>query len=176
MRFMFSMVLIFSVNISFAQPPSTEAVMKTAEKEAQASGKNIFVIFHASWCIWCHRMDTAMNEGAMKPLFEKNYVIKHLTVLESDKKKNMENPGAEAMMEKYQGKDQGIPFWIVFDKNGKYLANSRMQKEDGAPGDNTGCPATDKEVDYFIQVLKKTSSLNQSQLDQIKARFLKIGS
>jgi len=36
---------------------------------------------------------------------------------------------------------------------------------------NTGCPATKKEVDYFIEVLKKTTDLKEDQLEKIRTRF-----
>ncbi len=176
MKFILTWLFMVSVFIVNAQPPSASEVMKTAELKAKATGKNIFVIFHASWCIWCHRMDSAMNEPALKPLFQNNYVIEHLTILEGKEKKHLENPGAEEMFEKYHGKGQGIPFWLVFDKNGKLLSNSRIPKPDGSEGNNAGCPATDEEVGFFVQVLKKTSNLNDAEINTIRERFLKINS
>lgn len=175
MKILFSALLLIMAASVQAQPPSAEAIMNAAKKEAAASGKNVFVIFHASWCIWCHRMDTAMSEPALKPLFNKNYVIKHLTVLESDQKKSLENPGADAMLEKYHGKDGGIPYWLIFDKNGTLLADSRAPQPDGKKS-NVGCPATEEEVAYFAEVLKKTSSLNDAQITSIKERFRKFDS
>lgn len=175
MRLIFILLASFFFSATFGQVPSASKIMNQARTEASASGKNIFIIFHASWCIWCHRMDSAMNEPEMKPLFEKNYIIKHLTVLESDNKKNLENPGAEEMLNEYHGKDQGIPFWLIFDKNGKLLADSRIPNPDGSGGSNTGCPAQPDEVAYFIKVLKNTSSLKDLELNRIKTRFLRIG-
>jgi len=48
-----------------------------------------------------------------------------------------------------------------------------MRKEGDGPekGDNAGCPATEKEVDFFIDVLKKTSSISKEQLEIIRKRF-----
>ncbi len=170
-----ALLLITTLTIQ-AQPPSATEIMNEAKKESAASGKNILVIFHASWCGWCHKMDTAMNEPAMKPLFEKNYVIKHLTVLESPNKKALENPGADAMLEKYHGKEGGIPFWLIFDKNGKLLADSREVKADGTVGENVGCPASEAEVNHFANVLKKSSKLTDLQIAMIKERFRKNSS
>lgn len=173
MKLIFSVLLLIFSSAMYAQPASSDVIMDAAKDEAAASGKNIFVIFHASWCIWCHRMDSAMNEAALKPLFDKNYVIKHLTVLESPQKKSLENPGAEAMLEKYHGKDGGIPFWLIFDKDGNLLADSRAPQADGSKS-NVGCPATEQEVEYFAGVLKETSSLNSEQIAAIKERFRKF--
>ena len=96
-------------------------------------------------------------------------------VFESKQKKNLENPGALEMLTKYNAKDEGIPFWLIFDKDEKFLADSRMTTVvNGVEKlQNTGCPATKEEVDYFIQVLKKTTSLKEDQLEKITTRFRK---
>ena len=156
--------------------PAADAVMRDARAEASRSGKNVFIIFHASWCVWCHRMDSAMNDATVKSLFDKNYVIRHLTVDESKDKKQLENPGAAALRTKYDGDQQGIPYWLIFDKNGKLLADSRLHDANGKlTGNNVGCPPEPGEVAYFIRVLKETSRLDESQLDRIQKRFSKIG-
>lgn len=118
-------------------------------------------------------MDTAMNDKAVKKFFDDNYVIRHLTVYESDKNKGLENPGATELLAKYHGNDQGIPYWLVFDKNGKLLGDSKMRKEGEGPeaGSNSGCPASEAEVEHFIDVLRKTSSLKDAQLSVIRKRF-----
>jgi thioredoxin-related protein len=157
------------------KPASAEEVIKEAKSEAAKSDRNVFVIFHASWCVWCHRMDTAMNDKTIQSFFDKNYVIKHLTLDESAGKKNLENPGAAALRTKYHGDDQGIPYWFIIDKNGKLLADSRLHSETGeVTGNNVGCPVQPDEVAYFIRVLKKTSHLSAAQLALIQKRFLEI--
>jgi thioredoxin-related protein len=167
--------LLFTNVYAQTKTESADEIIKEAKAEATAGNKNIFVIFHASWCIWCHRMDSAMNDKTVQPFFNKNYVIKHLTVDESDKNKNLENPGAAALRTKYHGDQQGIPYWFILDKNGKLLADSRVHSESGeVTGNNVGCPAQPDEVAYFVRVLKNTSHLSDAQLKLIQERFLKI--
>ena len=116
-----------------------------------------------------------MDDETCKKFFDDNFVIRQLVVDESDDKKNLENPGADELRTKYHGDGQGIPFWLVFDKNGVLLADSKMRVKDAGPetGDNTGCPASKNEVEYFISVLKKTTRLNSAQLETISERFRK---
>jgi hypothetical protein len=79
-------------------------------------------------------------------------------------------------MKKYNGEGQGIPFWLVFDAKGNLLADCQVRPEGAAlttKGQNTGCPATKEEVAYFIKVLKKTSSLNATQLAVVEKNFVK---
>jgi hypothetical protein len=118
-------------------------------------------------------MDTSMNDPVCKKFFDDNFVIRHLVVSESKDKKNLENPGAEEMKTKYHGEGMGIPYWLIFDKDGVLLADSKMRKEGEGPGQgsNTGCPATNEEVDYFVNVLKKTTKLTNDQLEVVRKRF-----
>ncbi|HEY5464417.1 MAG TPA: thioredoxin family protein [Hanamia sp.] len=169
------LLLSFACAMSQTKPAPALQVMNEAKTEAAKSNKNILVIFHASWCIWCHRMDTAMNDKTIQTFFDKSYVIKHLTVDEREDKKDLENPGASALRTEYHGEQQGIPFWFIIDKNGKLLADSRLHSEEGkVTGNNVGCPTQPGEVDYFIKILKKTSHLTDAQLALIQRRFLEI--
>ena len=171
------LLLVVSIPSLFAQkaPASADEIMKEAFAVAKKQDKKVLVMFHASWCGWCHKMDTSLNDASVKKFFDDNFVIRHLVVAESDGKKNLENPGGQDMLEKYDGKDQGIPFWLIFDKDEKFLADSRMKSiVNGVEKlENTGCPASKEEVEYFIEVLKKTTPLTADQLEKIKKRFRK---
>ncbi len=171
-RLLILLLALSLVTRSFAQP-SADEVLATAYKQASSENKNIIVIFHASWCGWCHKMSASINDPQIKHFFDASFVVAHLTVLESPGKKNLENKGAEDSLNKWGGNNQGIPYWVVFNSNGALLADSRMKTADGKGLQNTGCPASSPEVDYFISVLKKTTRLNDEALTQIKTRFRK---
>lgn len=167
---------ILMTGISLAQTPETaDAILKKASTQAQKEKKNVMVIFHASWCGWCKKMDASINDAACKSLFDKSYVITHLVVMESKGKENLENPGAAELMAKYHGDKQGIPYFFIFDAKGKLLADSKMRPAGGLPGtepgSNIGCPASPEEVAYFANLLKQTSSLTDKELGVIKTRF-----
>jgi thiol-disulfide isomerase/thioredoxin len=162
--------------VCFAQrdPLPAGEIMQEAMQTAAKENKNVFIIFHASWCGWCHKMDTAINDKTCKDFFYKNYVIRHLVVDESRDKKNLENPGANDLRTKYHGDDEGIPFWLIFDKDGRLLADSQIRPNGAAidtKGENVGCPATENEVAYFIEVLKKTSHVTEAEQAAIRKRF-----
>ena len=173
-KILLAFVAILTVLYSTAQSTATaEELLKEACTRAGKENKKVMVIFTASWCGWCHRMKKNMEEADVKPFFSQQFETLLITVLESPDKKNLETPGGAAFFTKYGGDGKGIPFWLVFDKDGNLLADS--MKPDGSPTGkvNTGCPYEKEEVAYFIEVLKKTTSLNDEQLQVISKRFTK---
>ena len=175
--FSFFISLFVFVSADFAQTtqPSADDILKEAGNIAGKENKKIFVIFHASWCGWCHKMDTSMADSAIKKFFTDNYVIRHLDVMERGDKKILENAGAIDYLSKWKGDKQGVPFWVILDKNGNLLADSKLRKpgDDVDGGSNVGCPSAENEVAFFISVLKKTSGLKEAQLKLIYDRFRK---
>ena len=168
----FGFFLVTGIGYSQLVPPSADSVLREATSRAEAEKKNVLIIFHASWCGWCHKMDSALNDPACKKYFDANYVTRHLVVYESKDKKNLENAGVYELLAKYHGTEEGIPFWLVFDKEGKLLADSeRRPGGTGTKGENVGCPATAEEVQYFIDVLKKTSRISRAEEIAVEKRF-----
>jgi thioredoxin-related protein len=175
-----SLALIFTVSMmSFAQEavmPSTETVMNKAYAQAKAENKKVMVIFHASWCGWCKKMEASINEPTLKKYFDDNYVITYITVKESKGKEHLENPGSLAFLTQYKGEKAGLPFWFIADATGKALADSYIRSEGAGLdtyGNNVGCPASENEVAHFAKVLKSTSKLKDSEIAMISERFAK---
>ncbi|NJE06796.1 thioredoxin family protein, partial [Thermococcus sp. M36] len=145
-------------------------------KEAGEQNKKAFIIFHASWCGWCHKMDSSMNDASCKNYFQKNFIITHITVYEAGEKQKLNNAGAEVILKKYHADKQGIPAWFILNKSGELLADSQMRQEGkfvDSEGINVGCPANKPEVEHFIKVLKQTTSLSATDENAIRVRFLK---
>jgi thioredoxin-related protein len=163
-------LLAFAIIISksFAQTlPSAKSILSTAYNKAANENKNVFVIFHASWCGWCKKLDASINDSTTKKYFNDNFIIVHLTVQEIEKNKKLENSGAVEFLAKYKGEKAGLPFFLILDKQGKLIGDSFLNNE------NIGCPAKEKEVDYFISLLKKSSKINEEGLVIITKRFRK---
>jgi thioredoxin-related protein len=156
--------------------PSTESVMKDAYAQAAKEHKNVMVMFHASWCGWCKKMEASINEPSLNKMFTDNYVIVYLDVMEQPAKKNLENPGSLELMTQYKGEKAGLPFWFIADAKGKELADSQVRPA-GAGfdtyGKSVGCPADPSEVAFFAGILKSTSKLKDADLAMISERFAK---
>jgi thiol-disulfide isomerase/thioredoxin len=169
--------LIFSgIASSQTTPEPASKIMDAALKKASKEKKNVMIVFHASWCGWCKKFDASVNDPAVKAFFDRSFVIEHLTILESADKKNLENPGAIDIFNNNGGKDGGIPYFLIYDKKGKIIADSRMTPAGGGPDAkpaNIGCPASDEEVAAFIQILKKTSKITDKEAAAVTERFRK---
>jgi hypothetical protein len=171
-----ALILFSASTISFAQTtmPTTETVLKQAYNQAAKENKKVLLIFHASWCGWCKKMEASLNDPTCKKMFDDNYVITRLDVLEQPAKADLENPGSLDQLKKYKGEKSGLPFWVVLDAKGTLLADSQIRPKGASlntPGESMGCPAETSEVAYFAQILKATSKLNDEQLAVISKRF-----
>ncbi|RXP52289.1 thioredoxin family protein [Lutibacter sp. HS1-25] len=173
---LFVLLIALSFQITLAQetPKSAAQILKNDLQKATIENKNVFIIFKASWCGWCKKMEANINNKTINKYFTDNYVISYITVLESEKNKNLENPGAEDLLNKYGGKNQGIPFYLIFDSKANLLVDSKMIAGEEilkGEGINIGCPSTDDEIDAFIYKLQKTSNLTAEQLKAIAIQF-----
>jgi thiol-disulfide isomerase/thioredoxin len=176
-KYFLSAILMLGCSLAFAQSilPSADGVLKQAYTQAAKENKKVILIFHASWCGWCKKMEASLNDPTCKKMFDDNYVIAYLDVLENPGKENLQNPGAMDTLKKYNADKAGLPFWLILDANGTTLATSEMKPagaESAKPEDNVGCPTEDNEVVYFTQLLKATSSLSDNDLAVIQKRFL----
>ncbi|MXN93151.1 DUF255 domain-containing protein [Flavobacterium sp. Sd200] len=166
-------IKILLISLLFALPTiqataqeQASVLMQQATAQAKKEHKNVFVMFHASWCGWCKKMTKNMNSPACKKFFDDNFVTVELTVQESPKNKNLENPGADELLEQYKGEKAGLPFWVILDDKGKVLTDSFNSK-----GENLGCPSAVDEVAEFKIKLKKASKLNDRQIAVIAETF-----
>ena len=156
---------------ALASPPPAKTVLAAAESRARAEHKNVLVLFHASWCHWCHEMQGVMDEPDIKPILDQNFEIVWLTVLESDDKKADENQGGADVMASMGGANQGIPFYGILDPDGKPIISS-MAPQANKPAQNIGCPSETEERAYFSRMLKAGApNITDAQLATIDKGF-----
>src|SRR5438093_166386 len=136
---------------SQAAPPA-QILLSEAANTARAENKNVLVIFGASWCGWCRKLDRLLAAPAGSAIAN-HFVVVELTVQESQDKKALENPGGDLVMAQLGGANAGLPFYAFLDAAGKTLANSNAM----ANGGNLGYPGDAQEVAAFDRLLQKTA-------------------
>ena len=152
------------------QRPSAEQVLAAAKSAAVQQHKNIFLIFGASWCKPCHEMEAFMEDAKIRPILAKYFVIADLNVEEEQgKHPELNSPGGEKLVEDFGGKERGVPFIVFLDEQGQQLINSNRPPQGKDKGGNVGYPAAPEEIDWFMQMLRKTlPSLTESDAHTIE--------
>ena len=140
--------------VAAVKPLAAQTLLDGAYKKSRAEHKPVLVMFHATWCGWCKRLEAVMAKPEFKSAFEANYIVLPLDVLENGAKKATdENPGGVDIMKTLGGEKSGLPFYAVLDAKGKKLADSNAM-----PGSqNIGYPGSPEEIEAFGKILQKTA-------------------
>ena len=145
-----------------------ELVIAQAASIGKRKGNNILVIFHASWCGWCHKLDKFLDTTPEGKLIKSNFEVVHLTVMENGDKKTLENPGGMEFLTQLGGEKAGLPYFAILDaKNRSKIMDSLKKPGDGAS--NTGYPASQEEIGHFMKMLEAGSKkLSKADLGKIQ--------
>lgn len=168
--FILSMLIIASSMLGqTVKPDSAQTILNAAIIKAQSSQKNVLLVFHATWCGWCKRLESAFNDTTIKPLIDNNYIIAMLDVKErGDKIQTHENPCGQKFLSDFGGNNAGLPFIVFLNGKGKMIANSNVMPKK----QNIGYPGTREEIAAFVNLLKKTAlHMTSKQCDVIQNYF-----
>lgn len=136
-------------------------LLRSAENQARASGKKVFLVFHASWCGPCFMLHHFLNDPQVKPVIDSHFVVQEIDIWERGNN-GWENPGGTAIYKRYGGPNS-VPFYVVLDPSGKKLGDSIFR------GDNMGMPTQPDEIAYFLGTLKRADpSLTDSEMAVLK--------
>jgi hypothetical protein len=138
-------------------PPAASVIMESAQNTAAAEHKSIFLIFHASWCGWCRKLDQFLETREVKPIIDKYFVLARLDVLEQKDKQSLNTPGGDEVRAQTGGKDASVPFFAFLNQKGETIVNSIRPGKGDAGGSNIGHPVQPEEIDWFLVMVKKAA-------------------
>ncbi len=167
-----SALILLSASAGYGQQrPSADQALTTAESEAAAEHKDIFLVFGASWCPPCHELQAFLEDTVIRPIVQKHFVIVTLNVFEQKgKHPELNTPGAEKLVKEYGGEDGGVPFIVFLDSQAQPLINSNRPVTGKSHGENVGYPALPEEIDWFMTMLQKSEpSLTPAETHTIEA-------
>jgi hypothetical protein len=150
------------------KPLAARTALKSAIAKAKHEHKTVFLAFHVSWCGWCHKLEGFLNDPKIKPIVDKHLEILWLDCMEQPNKKDLENPGVDAIVAEYHADKTGLPTMFMINGDGKTIADSIATQ-----GGNIGFPDKPEEIAWFDGMLKKAhfSAAEIVTLDtELKAR------
>jgi thiol-disulfide isomerase/thioredoxin len=148
-------ILAFGFALTAQAPPPAAQVLQQARTKASAERKKVFLIFGASWCGWCKKLDAFIETPANKAIIEKYFVVAHLTIQEQDEKAVLNHPGAQEILAKLGGKDSSVPFFAFLDARSELVVNSMRPEAGKTGGSNIGHPVAPEEIDWFMTMLHR---------------------
>jgi thiol:disulfide interchange protein len=144
------------------KPDSAAAVRQGAEDRAAKEGKAVFLEFHASWCIWCKRLNAMLDNPLVKPIWDKYFVTTEIDAKERAGKVQLENTGWGALMKEYNATDAGLPYFVFLNPKGTILG-------DCLDPENMGYPAGKHDSAAFLAAIAKSApSITHAELSVIQ--------
>jgi thioredoxin-related protein len=170
-------LLISPFVVATPKPPKADQVLADAKAKASEQHKSIFLIFGASWCPECHTLDSFLDEPAIRAIFEKYFVIAHLSAYEElAGHANLNNPGSDKLMIKFGGVaatgEAGFPYLVILDESGSPRITSNRPVKENPAGESIGFPTQPEEIAWFLTMLKTgVPSLAAEEVLAIKLRL-----
>jgi len=137
--------------------PTAQRVIANAKAQAAAEHKTILLLFGASWCPWCKRLDDFIEAPKIQPIFARHFVLARIDVQEHGDKASLNTPGGAELGTQMGARRNGLPFFAFLDEQGELIVNSIRPLPGKSEGENIGHPTAPEEVDYFMQMLEKVS-------------------
>jgi hypothetical protein len=111
------------------------------------------MVFSASWCGPCKLYERFLEDPQMRSITEKAFVVERINVGERPgDPRHADTPGGVKLRTALGAvQETGFPFLVITDEDGKPIINSYRN---GAPDSNIGYPASPKEIDWYIAMMK----------------------
>lgn len=96
------------------------AQVNQAVEMASEDGKHVLIQIGGEWCVWCHRMDEALekHDGCLQEIRD-HFVYIHLNY--SDENKNRPTMQRLGFPQRF-----GFPVWVILDDKGTHIHTQEL--------------------------------------------------
>ncbi|HNX97336.1 MAG TPA: thioredoxin family protein [Candidatus Aminicenantes bacterium] len=158
-----------------AARPADELVAQACAR-AGREHKTVLVMFHASWCKYCKKLEAVLALPEVGRVIDRHFVPLWLTVMERGELKATENPGAaELLKELARGASTGIPYCACLDSQRRMRSDSMFTPAGAKEPGNIGFPVSEEETAAFLAMLRKGAPrLTAAELDTLKEGIVSL--
>jgi thiol-disulfide isomerase/thioredoxin len=150
-----------------------ETILATAQKQAKHEHKGIFLIFGASWCGPCKKLDAFLNEPANRSVIDKYFIVTRLTVAEQyGGNPKLNTPGGDKLFTQFGGPGNSVPFLVLLNSKADLVTNSNRPIGNDKI-DNIGYPDEPLEILWFVSMLKQAAPEMSDTEEQTLGEWLK---
>jgi thiol-disulfide isomerase/thioredoxin len=173
---MFALLVVASIALpAVGQPssrdvPTADSRLKAAEATAHIQQKNVLLLFGASWCSSCHRLQSFLADPVIAPIFDRYFV--KLVVIHGEHPsdtRHQDTPGAEQLLDSLHDTNTTLPLMVVLSSNGKIIVDS--VRPNYGPRNvyaNIGYPEGRYSVEWFFEMLRRGApSLTSTETETI---------
>ena len=139
--------------------PSAAHLLMAAEATAGRQQKNVLLLFSASWCGPCHRLQSFLVDPAVRPIFDSHFV--KLVVVHGERSNDtlhQDTPGADQLLDSLHDADTSLPLIVMLTSSGKVIADSVHpvygRRDIRA---NVGYPDSPSGIDWFLEMLRRAA-------------------
>jgi thiol-disulfide isomerase/thioredoxin len=150
-----------------------ETILAAAQKQAKHEHKGIFLIFGASWCGPCKRLDAFLNEPTNRSVIEKYFIVTRLTVAEQyGGNPKLNTPGGDKLFTQFGGPGNSVPFLVLLNNKANLITNSNRPIGNDKI-DNIGYPDEPLEILWFVSMLKQAAPAMSDSEEKTLGEWLK---
>lgn len=172
MKFPLAALCLSAMLVAAEAPPSATTLLDEAKAKAGSGNRSVLVIFGASWCGWCKKLDAFLGSEEIRPIVERHFVPLHITVQEHGDKQALNTPGGQELFKQVGGAG-GLPFFAFLDPAGGMIVNSVAPGKNGKKGENIGHPNEPEEVDWFLAMVRKAAPGMTAEESAVMERYLR---
>ncbi|MCA9424524.1 MAG: thioredoxin family protein [Candidatus Omnitrophica bacterium] len=133
-----------------------EKILQESLLRASETNKSLFVRFGAPWCPGCWQLAGFLETLEVQEIFQKHFIDTEFDIDAIE--------GGRDLLTEMAGEKPELPWYAIFDSDGKLLATSDTYEE------SIGfMPATPKDREHFLTMFQKSGEFSEEELKQLGA-------